>query len=76
VTCGFQRYDLSEIVSFTATDNRRSRGVMERLGMRRDPSEDFDHPLLRPGDRLRRHVLYRLGRERWRGSPVTVEREL
>jgi hypothetical protein len=25
-----------------------------------DPSDDFDHPGLQPGHRLRRHVLYRL----------------
>jgi hypothetical protein len=33
---------------------------MERLGMRRDPAEDFDHPELPEGHPLRRHVLYRL----------------
>jgi hypothetical protein len=33
---------------------------MERLGMTRDPAEDFDHPTLPPGHRLRPHVLYRL----------------
>jgi ribosomal-protein-alanine N-acetyltransferase len=31
---------------------------MERLGMQRDPADDFDHPLVAPGDPLRRHVLY------------------
>jgi ribosomal-protein-alanine N-acetyltransferase len=56
---GFERCDLEEIVSFTAAVNLRSRRVMERLGMRRDPEEDFDHPLLAVGARLRRHVLYR-----------------
>jgi ribosomal-protein-alanine N-acetyltransferase len=35
---------------------------MERLGMTRDPSDDFDHPLLDPGSPLSRHVLYRLSR--------------
>jgi hypothetical protein len=35
---------------------------MERLDMRRDPTEDFDHPLLPEGHRLRRHVLYRIAR--------------
>jgi len=34
--------------------------VMRRLGMTRDPADDFDHPALPPGHRLRRHVLYRL----------------
>ena len=51
---------LSEVVSFTSATNRRSRAVMERLGMRRDPAEDFDHPGLAEGHPLRRHVLYRL----------------
>jgi ribosomal-protein-alanine N-acetyltransferase len=33
---------------------------MERLGMRRDPADDFDHPNIVAGHPLRRHVLYRL----------------
>ena len=57
---GFDRLGLAEIVSFTAVDNHPSRRVMERLGMRRDPSEDFDMPSLPEGHRLRRHVLYRV----------------
>ncbi len=52
---------LSEVVSFTSATNHRSRAVMERLGMRRDPAEDFDHPALPESHPLRRHVLYRLG---------------
>ena len=34
--------------------------VMERLGMRRNPADDFDHPNIVRGHPLRRHVLYRL----------------
>jgi RimJ/RimL family protein N-acetyltransferase len=56
---GFERAGLGEIVSFTVPENLRSRRVMERLGMTRDPSDDFDHPRLPEGHRLRRHVLYR-----------------
>src|SRR5213595_2374171 len=52
---------LAAVVSFTAVANRRSQAVMERLGMRRDPAEDFDHPDLPESHPLRRHVLYRLG---------------
>jgi len=37
---------------------------MERLGMTRDPAEDFDHPSQPEGHPLRRHVLYRLRRAR------------
>lgn len=51
---------LAEVVSFTAATNQRSRAVMERLGMYRDPAEDFDHPALPQNHSLRRHVLYRL----------------
>ena len=57
---GFATVGLSEIVSFTAGTNQRSRAVMERLGMRCDPAEDFDHPSLPAGHPLRPHVLYRL----------------
>jgi RimJ/RimL family protein N-acetyltransferase len=61
---GFETLGLQEIVSFTTVDNIRSRRVMERLGMTRDPADDFDHPGLPPGHPLRRHVLYRLRRRR------------
>jgi RimJ/RimL family protein N-acetyltransferase len=57
---GFQTLMLREIVSFTAAVNHRSRAVMERLGMRRDPVDDFDHPTLPEGHVLRPHVLYRI----------------
>jgi ribosomal-protein-alanine N-acetyltransferase len=33
---------------------------MRRLGMTHDPADDFDHPKLREGHSLQRHVLYRL----------------
>jgi hypothetical protein len=38
---------------------------MERLGMIRDPAEDFDHPNLPVDSPVRRHVLYRLPRAHW-----------
>lgn len=62
VKFGFEILNLSEIVSFTATGNVRSRRVMERLGMTHDLSDDFDHPRLPEGHRLRRHALYRIKR--------------
>jgi RimJ/RimL family protein N-acetyltransferase len=58
----FGSLGLEEIVSFTVPANLRSRRVMEKLGMTRSESEDFDHPLLPEGHPLRRHVLYRLAR--------------
>lgn len=57
---GFRTLGLSEIVSFTAAVNTRSIRVMERIGMRRDPAEDFEHPDLPAGHPLRPHVLYRI----------------
>ncbi len=62
---GFDRLNLPEIVSFTTILNRRSRAVMERLGMNRDP-ETFDHPSLPVGYLLCEHYLDRLSMEKWR----------
>lgn len=59
---GFDALGLAEIVAFTVPTNTPSRRVMERLGMRYAPGEDFDHPLLQVGHPLTRHVLYRLPR--------------
>jgi RimJ/RimL family protein N-acetyltransferase len=56
---GFATLCLGEIVAVTVPANQRSRRVMERLGMTRDPAEEFDHPNL-PAGPLKRHVLYRL----------------
>jgi RimJ/RimL family protein N-acetyltransferase len=55
----FGELRLEEVVSFTTVANERSRRVMERLGMTRDPSDDFEHPSLPPGHPQRPHVLYR-----------------
>ena len=61
---GFEQLGLAEIVSFTALGNRRSRAVMERIGMV-DAHEDFIHPALTVGHPLGPHCLYRLSRARW-----------
>ncbi|WP_353858932.1 GNAT family N-acetyltransferase [Azospirillum formosense] len=65
---GFDSVGLDEIVAFTVPENRRSRRVMERLGMERDAAADFDHPRVPDGHRLKRHVLYRIGRDRWKAG--------
>lgn len=66
---GFEQVGLQEIVSFTVPQNERSRRVMERIGLRRDPADDFDHPRVDPvaNPELVRHVLYRLRRAEWLG---------
>lgn len=65
VRIGFEEHGLAEIVSMTVPANVRSRAVMERLGMRRDPADDFDHPRVPEGSPLRRHVLHRLTAAAW-----------
>ena len=62
----FGSLGLDQVVSFTTVANTRSRAVMERLGMTRDPAEDFDHPNLPVDSPVRRHVLYRLRAADWR----------
>jgi RimJ/RimL family protein N-acetyltransferase len=62
---GFQIAGLEEIVSFTFVGNLRSRRVMERLGMTYSAEDDFEHPRLSEGHRLRSHVLYRMNRGAW-----------
>ncbi len=61
---GFDRLGFDTIVSFTAVGNRRSRAVMERIGMR-DTGVVFDHPTIPVGHRLRPHCLYRITRTEW-----------
>lgn len=56
---GFEQLNLPEIVAFTAVQNKRSRTVMEKIGMHYSPEDDFDHPKIQEGHPLRGHVLYR-----------------
>ena len=60
VQFGFDQLGLEEIVSMTVPANEPSRRVMERLGITRNPDDDFDRPNM--PDALTRHVLYRLKR--------------
>ncbi|CAN2532940.1 Acetyltransferase [Methylocapsa aurea] len=71
----FHALSLSEVVSFTALGNRRSRRVMQRLGMSYSASDDFEHPDIPVGHPLRPHVLYRLGRSGWMRPRITDEAE-
>ena len=56
---GFQALALPEILAVTTVGNVRSQAVMRRIGMTRDPAEDFDDPA-EPEGPLRRNVLYRI----------------
>lgn len=54
-----------DVWAITWRGNVRSQAVMERLGMRRHPDLDFDHPKLAEGDPLRPHVTYSIARAAW-----------
>jgi RimJ/RimL family protein N-acetyltransferase len=62
---GFGALGLSGLLAYTAAGNVRSQRLMERLGMTRDPAEDFMHPKLAAGHPLAAHVVYRLGAGEW-----------
>ncbi|MEU4896440.1 GNAT family N-acetyltransferase [Streptomyces sp. NPDC044780] len=59
---GFEQLGLAEILAVTTATNLRSRAVMRRIGMTRDPADDFDDPSV-PDGPLRRSVVYRLRAE-------------
>ncbi|USI72681.1 GNAT family N-acetyltransferase [Sphingomonas morindae] len=46
------------VYAITVPANRASWGLMTRLGMRRRPDLDFDHPDFAPGHPLRAHIVY------------------
>ncbi|MEX2202132.1 MAG: GNAT family N-acetyltransferase [Dongiaceae bacterium] len=71
---GFETLPFDSYVSFTSVGNARSRAVMARIGMARDPAEDFMHPALFESHPLAAHVLYRIGRDEWRArnSPTSA----
>ncbi len=71
---GFKSLCLTEIVSFTVSSNWRSRRVMERIGMLRDPRDDFMHPLLPEDDPLSHHVLYRVSEREYCPTSVSSGR--
>ncbi len=71
---GFRHSEVPEIVAFTAAKNERSMAVMERIGMRRDPDEDFTHPALPADHPLQPHVLYRVHRDEALAQGVLTER--
>jgi RimJ/RimL family protein N-acetyltransferase len=73
VDYGFAELALDEIVSFTMHANLRSRRLMARLGMQRDPADDFDNPNVPVGP-IRPHVLYRLDRDSWKRNAQNLTR--
>ncbi|NGO15310.1 GNAT family N-acetyltransferase [Streptomyces sp. HC44] len=62
---GFDVLGLPEVVATTTVNNLRSQAVMRRIGMTRDPADDFEDPSVPEGP-LRRCVLYRSPRREHR----------
>ena len=60
---GFEKFNLKEIVSFTALQNLKSQAVMKKIGLKYDPQGEFNHPKLPLDHSLSRHLLYRLKKE-------------
>ncbi|MFE9900708.1 GNAT family N-acetyltransferase [Streptomyces achromogenes] len=58
---GFDTLGLPEILAVTTSTNHRSQAVMRRIGMIRDPADDFDDPSA-PDGPLRPNVLFRIAR--------------
>ena len=62
---GFLELGLSEIVSFTAELNQPSIRVMQKIWMKCNPEDTFDHPKLPVNHALQRHILYRSQKTDW-----------
>ena len=62
---GFLDLGLSEIVSFTAELNQPSIRVMQKIWMKCNPEDTFDHPKLPLNHPLQRHILYRSQKTDW-----------
>jgi len=61
----FGQTGLDEVVGFTVCFNLRSRRVMEKVGMQRDPRRDFTHPLLPAEHPFKQQLLYGIDRQAW-----------
>jgi RimJ/RimL family protein N-acetyltransferase len=55
---GFQRGGLTEVFAFTSQPNLRSQAVMERVGMTRTATLDFEHPALADDHPMRSHLVW------------------
>lgn len=62
----FETLKLNDVYSFTSLLNKPSQRVMQKIGMR-NTEQNFDHPKLPEGHRLRQHCLYKINIKEWRG---------
>jgi RimJ/RimL family protein N-acetyltransferase len=56
--------DVGRVIAMTVPANRRSWGLMERIGMLRRPELDFGHPQFPENHPLHRHIVYAVERPR------------
>jgi len=54
--------DTPRVIAMTVAANRRSWGLMERIGMTRRPELDFGHPQFPENHHLHRHIVYAVDR--------------
>ena len=66
----FEKLNLPEVYSFTSVLNKKSRTVMERLGMV-DMKQNFEHPMIPEDSPLREHVLYKIDKKNWETTLVS-----
>ena len=70
INYGFNSLEDEQIYAFTSVSNKRSRAVMERLGMQNMQS-NFNHPMLAECPALIEHVLYKVNKKDWLPSKIT-----
>jgi len=59
---GWAHLDVPAIAAITTAANAPSRKLMDRLGMRHVPEDDFERPVVSADSPLRPHVVYRIAR--------------
>ena len=62
---GFLDLGLSKIVSFTAELNQPFIRVMQKIWMKCNPEDTFNHPKLPSNHSLQSHIIYRLQKTDW-----------
>ena len=55
---GFENLNLTEVYSFASCLNLKSERIMQKIGMNK--VGEFEHPVIKKGNKLRLHVLYKL----------------
>ena len=61
----FGKLNLPEVYSFTSIINKKSKAVMERLGMV-NTNKNFNHPMLPENSQLSEHYLYKIDHLSWK----------